>query len=454
MEKIIYKKTLDLHKNGVQFMLQGFETADNMSRRVELSLMASGDTIDFPLEQITAIMYVTSPGATEPSVNKCIIKDNTIIYDVLPITVEGITEMQIKLIDTRLNGARSVLATPKFAIEVSKSNTDDEGVTQTTTFTALENAIAKAKAVYNSRLLRIELDTDCMFKAYYADGTIYESDILKELFLKGDALLSQSYAKGGTGIRTGEDTDNSMYYSNVSRSASEEAHRISEETTELLTEVKKHGVYTAFSVNFETGEVEYVTPSYKFNINENNGELEAVGNAYTFEETIEYLVKQWLVDNGVDYKNLSNTVKQNSNDINDLSNQFAEIKDYIVEQGVSGIWTYEKWNSGKAKCRGSTTYVADNFSMAFGEGSGLRMPSTGTTEIDYPFEFVERPAEFAFIKRSIFPGITATDVMGRINTTSHTGRYKPVTYTIAASNVTPDTPLEFIVDYIVEGKWK
>lgn len=26
--------------------------------------------------------------------------------------------------------------------------------------------------------------------------------------------------------------------------------------------------------------------------------------------------------------------------------------DYIVEQGKSGIWTYEKWNSGKAKCWG------------------------------------------------------------------------------------------------------
>lgn len=446
MEKIIYKKTLDLHKNGVQFMLQGFETADNMSRRVELSLMASGDTIDFPLEQITAIMYVTSPGATEPSVNECIIKDNTIIYDVLPITVEGITEMQIKLIDTRLNGARSVLATPKFAIEVSKSNTDDEGVTQTTTFTALENAIAKAKAVYNSRLLRIELDTDCMFKAYYADGTIYESDILKELFLKGDALLSQSYAKGGTGIRTGEDTDNSMYYSNVSRSASEETHRISEETTELLTEVKKHGVYTAFSVNFETGEVEYVTPSYKFNINENNGELEAVGNAYTFEETIEYLVKQWLVDNGVDYKNLSNTVKQNSNDINDLSNQFAEIKDYIVEQGVSGIWNYEKWNSGKAVCRGTNTFMSGT---GLG-GNPLVISSNASPRIDYPFEFVERPVEIAFIKRRMATLITITYAMGDINTTTHTGDY----YAASPTSTMFQESIDLVIDYIVEGKWK
>lgn len=142
----------------------------------------------------------------------------------------------------------------------------------------------------------------------------------------------------------------------------------------------------------------------------------------------------------------------NAFNMNKLLNK--EDSDYIVEQGTSGIWTYEKWNSGKAKCRGSTTYVADNFGAAFGTGSGLCTPGKGTTKIDYPFEFVERPVEFAFIKTSMFPVITATDVMGRINTTSHTGQYKPVTYTIAGSNVTPDTPLEFIVDYIVEGKWK
>ena len=27
-------------------------------------------------------------------------------------------------------------------------------------------------------------------------------------------------------------------------------------------------------------------------------------------------------------------------------------KDYVVEQGTSGIWTYRKWNSGKAECWG------------------------------------------------------------------------------------------------------
>ena len=294
MERIVYRKTLDVHKNGIQFTFQGFETADNMTRTIEINLMASGDTIDLPLEQLVALMYVTTPNATEPSINECTIKDNTIIYDVLPIVEEGVTEMQLKLIDSRPEGANGVLASPKFAIEVSESGTNDDGAMQSTTYTALENALAMAKGVYDSRVVSVEIDSDCTFRVVYADGTTYESEVLKELYLKGESLLSQSYARGGTGIRVGEDTDNSMYYSNVSRSASAEATKSSEEAIGLLEETKLHGVYTAFSIDFESGEVKYISPAYKFKINQENGELEAIGKAYTPEETVELVVTEWL----------------------------------------------------------------------------------------------------------------------------------------------------------------
>lgn len=318
MERIVYRKTLDVHKNGVQFTLQGFETADKMARTLEISLMASGDTIDFPLEQVTAMIYVTTPNASEPSINECTIKDNKVIYDVLPIVEEGITEMQVKLIGTRVGGAKGVLAMPKFAIEVLNSNVDDDGVMQTTTYTALENAIAKANGVYDARLLRIELDSECMFRAYYADGTTYETDILKELFHKGEALLSQSYARGGTGVRAGEDTDNSMYYSNVSKSASQDAESMRDDAVEVLEEVRKHGVYTAFSVDFEKGEVEYVSPSYTFIIDKDSGELKAIGETYTFEETIQKVVNDWLINNGADIEAMQQSILENGNAIANL----------------------------------------------------------------------------------------------------------------------------------------
>lgn len=273
MERITYRITLDTHKNGIQRTLQGFETADNMSRRISVNLMAGGDTFEIPLDHVTAMMYITTPSATEPSINECTIEDNTIIYDMLPITEEGVTEMQLKLIEGRTDGARKVLLAPRFAVEVSKSNADDENAEQTTTFTALEQAIARANGVYDSRLIRVEIAEDCTFKVYYADGTVYENDYMKEALYNGNALLSESFAHGNTGVRNGENTDNSMYYKNIAQSIAIGAERVRGEIAEIRDEVLQHSLYTTFAVNFETGNLTYESVNYEFNINE-NGELE------------------------------------------------------------------------------------------------------------------------------------------------------------------------------------
>lgn len=318
MERITYQRTLDVHKNGIQFTLQGVETGDNLSRVVEISLMASGDAIEFPLENLLPLMYVKTPNATEPSIIECTIKDNTVIYEILPIVEEGITEMQLKLIETTTAGAKKVLVAPKFAVEVTKSNADDSSAIQKTEFTALETAAAKAKSVYDKRFLRMELTSDCIFKAYYADGTLYETDILKQLFHTGDAILAQSYARGGTGVRSNEDTDNAMYYSNVSKSASLEAKDAIKNSEEMLAESRLHGVYTAFNVNFENGEVEYVSPSYSFNLNLENGELEVIGKSYSFEDDIGRLVIEWMGANGVDIKTLQDISKEHTEEIRSL----------------------------------------------------------------------------------------------------------------------------------------
>ena len=37
------------------------------------------------------------------------------------------------------------------------------------------------------------------------------------------------------------------------------------------------------------------------------------------------------------------------------------IADYVVEQGTSGIWTYEKWASGKAVCFGKNRTQTDTW---------------------------------------------------------------------------------------------
>ena len=313
--------------------------------------MASGDAIDFPLEKIEAIMYVTTPNATEPSINVCTIKDNKVVYEVLPIVEEGITTMQLKIIETSTDGATGILASPKFAVEVTKSDADDESVEQTTSFTALEDAVAKAKTTYDERFLRMELSSDCIFRAYYADGTVYETDVLQKLFMNGNVLLSESFAHGGTGVRAGEDTDNSKHYSNVSKSEALNAKSIMENSEEILEEVKLHGVYTAFSVDFETGEVEYVSPSFQFKINSESGELDAIGQTYSFEDEVGRVVEEWLASNSVVLKDLQDISTTHAEEITALqetteahTEEIDALKSRVtpIELGGTGATTAEE----------------------------------------------------------------------------------------------------------------
>lgn len=57
-------------------------------------------------------------------------------------------------------------------------------------------------------------------------------------------------------------------------SSAADAKQLAEAAQALLEEATKKVVDTIFSVNFETGELEYESPSYNFEINEETGELE------------------------------------------------------------------------------------------------------------------------------------------------------------------------------------
>ena len=338
MERIVYRITLDAHKNGIQRTLQGFETSDNISRRIAVTLVSGGDTYEIS-QDVTAVMYVTTPNASEPSINSCVIENNTIIYDALPIVEEGITEMQLKLIGTSLDGATSVLVSPRFAVEVCASGTGESGATQTTTFTALEDALAQAKAVHDSRLVKVEIDTDCTFRAYYADGTVYENYFFKEALYNGNALLSESFAHGGTGVRTGEETDNSKYYSNVSRSAAEDADRVYDEAQVMLEESRLQTSFTAFGVDFNTGELTYMSANYEFDINETTGNLEAHNDGSYDPEDIVGAV----VDEFIDVK--SKEIDKSMMDINrELSNTNANVSNAlaILQENTFTLETHQR----------------------------------------------------------------------------------------------------------------
>jgi hypothetical protein len=228
MEKIIYRLTLDTHRNGIQKTLQGFETSDKIARRIAISLVSGSDSYEID-KDVVAMMYVTTPNATEPSVNSCTIEGNTIIYDVLPIVEEGITEMQMKLIGVGNDGAESVLVSPKFTVEVTESGTIDGGEQQTVTFTALDEAIAKAEVVYNQRLLNIEIDDDCVFRAYYADGTVYENnEVQTEVHEYIDEVMEEHLESINISVRNAKNSEENAKLSETNTKLSEKNVKLSE----------------------------------------------------------------------------------------------------------------------------------------------------------------------------------------------------------------------------------
>ncbi len=289
MERIIYRITMDTHKAGIQKVLQGFETGDTLSRRIMINLVAGGESYHIIPGDVTAVMYVTKPGASIPSINQCLIEGDAIIYDVLKedISEAGIVIMQAKLIRLGEDGPTAVLKTPKIAVEVNENDVKDEEIVQTETFTALEEALAKATAYYSARLVSFSIDENYIFRAVYADGMEYISDGLSraaklavESANKADAYqkfaenyykLSQSYAVGETGERDGEDSDNAKFYCNESKSNAVTSERNAEITEACRDEIIKRAIYTTFSVDYKTGELMYESTNYSFKVDHTTG---------------------------------------------------------------------------------------------------------------------------------------------------------------------------------------
>ena len=178
MERIVYRLALDTQKGGVQKTLQGFIVGDQMSRRIEVQLVARGESVTID-PGVKTMMYVTKEGASTPSINECFVSNNKIIYDVLPTDtdVAGITRMQIKILSNT-----EILMSPIFELEVGVSDADDEESSTMPTFTVLEAALLQAQAVYDGRLESIEITDDLYFRANYGDGTTYESDAFQKVY--------------------------------------------------------------------------------------------------------------------------------------------------------------------------------------------------------------------------------------------------------------------------------
>lgn len=94
-----------------------------------------------------------------------------------------------------------------------------------------------------------------------------------------NATLSKSYAVGGTGTRTGEDTDNSKYYSEQSQASSqtaqsyaEQAEAAGDEAVNKINEALSQNV-PQFTIDFTTGHLKYQGGRFNFAVQNTTGHL-------------------------------------------------------------------------------------------------------------------------------------------------------------------------------------
>ena len=223
LQKLTYRFTLDAFKNGIQRILQGWVTGENLSRKLEISLVSGHDTYELPLEGLTASMYVTTPTTHTLSINACEIdyENNKIIYDVLDsdISEAGLVNLQLKVFDNE-----KILISPSFQLEVWESTISDSQAVQSPTYTALTAALAQAEAYAEKAISQVYVDEDYTFVIEFADGTEYTSSALKDCFedCEAERLKAEGWA---VGKQDGEDvTSGSPYYQNNAKYYSGQAN--------------------------------------------------------------------------------------------------------------------------------------------------------------------------------------------------------------------------------------
>jgi hypothetical protein len=117
--------------------------------------------------------------------------------------------------------------------------------------------------------------------------------------------------------------------------------------------------------------------------------------------------------------------------------------DYVVSFGTNGIWTYQKWRSGIAKCWG-TLPVSATVQSAF-EGVSLFKDNNTMSKVSYPFTFKSIPSETASVQS---PGGLVWLANRGKNTKSQSAAYNILSADKQTNSATYNISLS------VEGFWR
>lgn len=143
MEKQVYRKSLDLQKNGAQWSID-VKQNDVNSRRIVISLTDGGKAFILGGDMIATIYGRKTDGNV--IYKDCSIENGMAIVDVEKqlITAAGTVECELRIYDSNAAGAQ-LLTTPRFNIEVYDVLTDENRITSMSDYSALANETVKSQ---------------------------------------------------------------------------------------------------------------------------------------------------------------------------------------------------------------------------------------------------------------------------------------------------------------------
>lgn len=142
------------------------------------------------------------------------------------------------------------------------------------------------------------------------------------------------------------------------------------------------------------------------------------------------------------------TLTHTGSQVDDAVEQSLHTSDYIVERNSSGIWTYEKWNSGFARCYATPLYTSQAFTKRLGFAPDVIVSPSHYENFPSGL-FIDKPVLEISISESSWPviGIYNNDNVSSL-TKDHTGEYAAV----GAGVTTTGYNVGFAL--VATGRWK
>jgi hypothetical protein len=318
--------------------------------------------------------------------------DGTTVIATLVGGVSSLNSKNTKTFKVTLNGVTNTLTSTAYTINTTTTFTNvptDSTLTATATITDFNSNISK-----NATLPTVAVTMDFLADGKgIAMGKVSETTDL--LDLAWNERIRKNLTVDGTASVTGATTLN-------------KASTISDDVLGVLT-LKRNHASNGASIKFQnnTSVLGYIGMTGSANGGLKRWNATDTNTAYTFLDT----------------GNLTNT-----------------IKDYVVEEGSTGIWDYRKWSNGDAECWGNLSITPTTVN------------GTNSATVNLPFTFISDSS--TSYKVYITPAKTALYIGSFGDCNSSNNLSHTTTSFVMSYKYNNGTAYNVSFNLTVKGKWK